>query len=222
MAGSTYSAWVEQYVLTQKRLYFGSAVALFFVALFALLVTFGVNYVVLYIIFSWLTHITSTQLTVLTAVSVALLFPANAYTNRAYLSEMSFSTGTMSDEIVSIPGVGSNVNYLAPDSAHSVVKLLCSTLLQGPRLIDNSWNTYRRSVALGQMNLTHCAEVLRCLAASPHRVDVSDLVAQLPQINLSRELLGQVREIPGVVVLQKPAPGFTLTDSLRGELKGLA
>jgi len=107
-------------------------------AAFFLLVTYWLIYAALLLGFRWIIpHSHDTRL-ILSGAGLLILFIGNARTSRQYLESLSFTTGTASEEVVTIyiPGVGlgSNVNPLAPDSIHSNVKLITTGLFCGPRL----------------------------------------------------------------------------------------
>jgi hypothetical protein len=73
---------------------------------------------------------------------------------------------------------------------------------------------YRATALLGWI-----AAVLTVLLAYPGRVAFDDLVARIEGLDAER-VFPQMKAIPGVVFLQSPPPGLSLTPDLRAQLRG--
>jgi hypothetical protein len=216
MPNTAISEWFQTRVKTERRLCIGSAVVISLASFIVLGFTFGVLYAGLSMYLSQSPRL----LLILSMGGVALLFFLNARTDPTYLNDLSFSTGTFDNKIVRF-GKYSNINPLAPDSAHSSIKIIASILFQGPRLATHAFKMASRANRLTQLNSNDCCTVLTFIMKSEQRTNFSTLRTQFPSLDISDELIADLRQIPGVVVLNSPEPGFTLTESLRDELKAL-
>ncbi len=152
---------------------------------------------------------------------IALLFIGNARTDRQYLSELSVTTGTFSDEVVTfyLPGIGmaSNINPLAPDTIHSFVKIITTLLFCGPRAVVAAYRYLRTGLQLMRTQIDAVANVIGFLYSRPGRVDFQTIVANVSDLNPVKTF-PQVTLIEGVLVLSNEPAGLTLGSSLRGEL----
>ena len=126
--------WLRKKVLGQAVWSLLGGVALSLLGIVIVVVTFCVLCGVSGFILRWLVHDDRVYLAI-SAVVVVLLFIGNARADRKYLNEFSVTTGTFSDEVVTVylPGLGlvSNVNPLAPDTAHTFVKIITNILYTG-------------------------------------------------------------------------------------------
>src|SRR5260370_36818375 len=149
-----------------------------------LFVTFWVFYAVFYLGFHWaFRHSHATRVWVSLAV-LALLFIANAMTDRRRLESFALFTGPGRKRPVTIfvpfVGMGSTINPLSAEYARSAIKQLSSLLLFGPRLVTEavrSLGRYRRVLTL---DTEACAAVLRGLAASRGPRPVYQLLQIVP------------------------------------------
>src|SRR5260370_4803776 len=150
-----------------------------------LFVTFWVFYAVIYLGFHWaFPHSHATRVWVSLAV-LALLFIANAMTDRRRLESFALFTGPGRKRPVTIfvpfVGMGSTINPLSAEYARSAIKQLSSLLLFGPRLVTEavrSLGRYRRFLTL---DTERCAAVLECLAATDCPLPFHELVHVLPE-----------------------------------------
>jgi hypothetical protein len=205
-------------------LLFGS-VGLLLLSALALFVTFWVVYLVIYFGFDWIFHMSHTVRLWVSAGFVLLLFIGNATTDRGYLESYSFTTGTSSDRVVTIdiPGVvsGSTLNPLAPDSAHSYVKMITLVLYTGPRLVSNAFQLWRRAGRLRGIDQEACAAVLAFLAASDSKVPFAEVATVIPRGHDVAVVLEQLHEIDGVLFLKAEPAGLSLLSDFRDELRAL-
>ena len=177
------------------------------------LLTYWASYCVIWLSVNWLfPHSHETRLIAAGAVML-LLFICNARADRQHLGEHSFTTGTASDEIVMTASGRSNINPLAPDSAHSFVKILSLTVLAGPHLLTLASRSARRAWRLWKLDVASCATALATLARERSGMAVSDVA--------EAGVLEQLEELRGVVPLGADKSSLTLTDDLRRELRRL-
>lgn len=155
---------------------------------------------------------------------LVLLFIGNARTDRRYLTEFSYTTGTFSNEVVHfyLPGVGmvSNINPLAPDSAHSLVKMITLVLYTGPRAAVAAVRCLGAAVRLALLDRAACAAVIECLYRHPGRVDFAAIVCGIPGLNPVK-VFPQVALIEGVLALKSEPAGLMLGSDLREDLNRL-
>jgi hypothetical protein len=201
------------------------AIGLFILGVFVVFVTFWIVYAIVWFGFNWcLPHSHDTRLWI-SAIVIVLLFIGNATTDRAYLESYSFTTGTSYDKPVSIHvsrvGLGSTINPLAPDSAHSYVKIVTTLLFSGPRLITAAWRLFARSLRLRAIDAEGCAAVLAFLAARDQRAPFQDIVPVIPKGHDLRVIFQQLRDVDGVLFLKSEPAGLSLTSELRDELRAV-
>ena len=176
----------------------GAALAL---GVVVLLVTCWVTHAV-----CWITlqsfHLNSAVYVVISVVFLVLLFIGNARTDRQYLEEVSVSTGTFSDQVVTfyVPGLGmaSNINPLAPDTLHTGVKLITRMLFFGPRLVTAAGRAFVKAVKLGRLDLVGCGAVLEILYQRPGRIAFEELVRAVPGLDPVK-VFPQLTQVDGVL-----------------------
>ncbi len=158
--------------------------------------------------------------------AMVLLFIGNARTSDEYLTDYSLTTGTATDDIVTIcvPGFGttSNVNPLAPDSFHSIVKILSAVLFIGPRLVVFALRLFGKAWRLLALDMSGCASVIALLAGRRgHLVPYEVIAAELPWLRLPR-VIAQLRAVDGVLFLWEKRPGLALNSDLKAALEKLS
>jgi hypothetical protein len=84
----------------------------------------------------------------------------------------------------------------------------------GPRLFDWAADSFREAKRFGQMDIHSCAAVLWMLISSPRKVPFENLQRDLEWLNLEA-VLPDLKRISGVLFLQAPPPGLSLTTELR-------
>jgi len=99
-----------------------------------------------------------------------LLFIGNARVSRETLGEYSFTTGTATDKVVTIPGYGSNVNPLALSSVMTAAKIVGDVLFCGPRVTVWSFRQAERALLLLPLDVPGCAAVLTVLHGAGRRL----------------------------------------------------
>ncbi len=213
--------------LKQKRAgsLFGSLLGSLAVALLAaavLFVTFWVIYAVVWLGFNWfLPHSHATRL-IISGVILVLLFIGNARTDRAYLEELSFTTGTAGNRVVSfyVPGVGigSNINPLAPDSMHSYVKIMTLALFAGPRLATVALRLASRAFRSFRIDSETLVPVIASLAEHDDRIAFKEVAKELPPGSDIETVMTQLRDLDIVLFLKSEPLGLKLTSEAREEL----
>src|ERR1051325_8660282 len=152
MSDDNVTRWVTEKITAERRSAIGGAVGGALVGLIALVVTFAFTYGCVWFISFTLLSVSSIVSLWITLGLMVALFVGNLTTAREYLESYSFTTGTASDQIVTfhVPQVGtvSNINPIAPDSAHSYLKMLVSILYTAPRLLMGAVHNLRRAKRL--------------------------------------------------------------------------
>lgn len=216
--------WLEQRLRSARAAHRLGAVGLLAVAAVVLLVTFALIYAALWFTFGLHTESDEVILWVSLA-ALPLLFVGNATADRRELETFSISTGTFHDRPVHIDipllGGGSTVNPLAPDSAHSFVKMIASILCTGPRLTAAAFGVLGKVRRLGAVDVEGCAGVLAFLAAQDGRVPFAAVVPAVPRGHDVAAVLTHLQEIDGVMLLKSEPPGLSLESDLRAELRSL-
>jgi hypothetical protein len=186
-----------------------------------MLFTFGITYGSIWFISFMFLSVSSTVCLWLSLGMMVALFVGNLTTRREYLESYSFTTGTASDKVVSfhVPQVGmvSNINPLAPDSAHSFVKMLTGILFTGPRMIMGAVHNVRRWKRLAGIDVDGCAGILALLLEKGQKVALTEVAAAFPGKSLET-LFPQLAEINGVLFLKSGQPGLSLSSDLRREI----
>lgn len=152
---------------------------------------------------------------------LVLLFIGNARTDRQYLDDLSVTTGTFSNEVVTfyLPGVGmaSNINPIAPDSMHSSVKVITTLLFCGPRALVAAYRSLRTVLRLSHIDTGPVSAVIDFLYTRPGRVDFRTIAANVTNLNPVKTF-PQVTQIEGVLLLRSEPAGLTISSELREEL----
>jgi hypothetical protein len=217
------AAWLNKKRATWILLRLLAAIALLAVGAVALFVTFWVTYGVSWFVLRYF-DLGSSVYTWISAIFLVLLFIGNARTDREYLNEISLTTGTYSDKIMTfyMPGVGivSNINPLAPDTIHSGAKMITTLLYTGPRAVMAALRMIRKAYRLIRLDTRQCGAVMAFLHARPGRAAFENIVRAVPGIDPTRTF-PQVGDIAGVLFLGGDPPGLTLSSQLRGELDHL-
>ena len=215
-------AWLASTLQTARTTALGVAAMGAVGGAFAMLLTFVLVYVVFFFISLTLLHWSLGAIFWLSIAALVVLFIGNLTTSREYLESTSFTTGTASDTIVSFPLQGtptSNINPIAPDSAHSYLKMFMGVLYTGPRIVMGCVHNVRRANRLKTLDLEGMAAILTFLLGREKRVSFTELASALPGCNLAT-LLPQLAMIDGVLFLKSEPPGLSLSTDLRREIAG--
>lgn len=220
---SNVEAWLTRKVARESALSLLGSAGLFLASALVLLISFWVVYCFLWFIGFQFRHWISIPHAVRVGVALlvlVLLFIGNARTDQEYLSEYSLTPGTASDEIVVfyLPTVGtvSNLNPLAPDYTRNAVKMIVDISFSGPRLAAAALRAARKARRLRQMDVPHATEVLAVLLSARGKVSFSELLPQIGKHDPTRVFV-PLHDIEGVVFLQSPPQGMSLTQELRAE-----
>ena len=220
---SNVEAWLTRKVNRESALSLLGSVGLFLASALVLLFTFWVVYCFLWFIgfqfHRWFSIPHAWRVGAALLVLV-LLFIGNARTDPEYLSEFSLTPGLAGDQAVVfyLPAVGlvSSLNPLSPDQARNAVKMITDLGFSGPRLAVAAWRAARKAKRLRQMDVPHAAEVLAVLLSARGKVSFSELFPQIGKHDPSRVFV-PLHDIEGVVFLQSPPQGMSLTQDLRAE-----
>jgi hypothetical protein len=153
---------------------------------------------------------------------VILLFHGFLTTDRSDRTEYSFTTGTAHDEPVTVyvpgAGLGSTINPLAPDSAHSYVKMIVSVLYTGPKMCAGLIGYLVQLYNWITLDREGVAKALSYLSSRNERTPVNELLSVLPAGHNPSTILRHLMNMDGVLFLKKEGPALRLTSSLRDEL----
>ena len=118
-------------------------------------------------------------------------------------------------------GMASTINPLAPDSAHSLVKVITIFLYTGPRLVTGAMRMCGRARRFRQMDLVGEAAVLELLYRKDKRVPFEEIAAAVPPGHYVGAIVQQLRELDAVLFLKSAPPGLALTSDFRLEMSSL-
>lgn len=213
--------WLFRWVARERATALGAAAAALAGGALAYLFTLALTYGAVWFILSVLFSGSSTLSLGLSIGLMVVLFFGELTTSREYLESYSFSSGTASDQIVSfhVPQVGmvSNINPLAPDSAHTFVKMITSLLFTAPRLVMAGVRRIRRANRLKGLEIDGCAAVLSLLLERGQRVSLTDIAAALPELPMET-VFPQLGLVEGVLFLKAGQPGLSLSSDLRSAI----
>jgi len=118
-------------------------------------------------------------------------------------------------------GMASTINPLAPDSAHSFVKVITIFLYTGPRLVTGAVRMCGRARRFRRMDLAGEAAVLELLYRKDKRVPFEEIASVVPPGHYVGLIVQQLRELDAVLFLKSAPPGLALTSDFRQEMRGL-
>lgn len=99
----------------------------------------------------------------------------------------------------------------------SVAGVFAELLYAGPRVTLAGWSAGQRLRGWRRMNFERAARVLFELHCHASRVPLRELAASLPGVDLP-EALAELRLLRGVMLLESPPPGVSLSSELRRQL----
>lgn len=91
-------------------------------------------------------------------------------------------------------------------------------LFTGPRLFDWAFSSFRKIKSWKEMDTHSCGAVLWLLLTRPRKVPYEDIKQQLDWLDLDATL-EQLKQIPGILLLNTPPPGLSLTQEFRDEVR---
>jgi hypothetical protein len=91
-------------------------------------------------------------------------------------------------------------------------------LFTGPRLFDWAFRSFRQIKSWKAMDTHSCAAVLWLLLSRQRKVPYEDIRQQLDWLDLDTTL-EQLKLIPGILFLQTPPPGLSLTQEFRDDVR---
>jgi hypothetical protein len=157
----------------------------------------------------------------ITGIFMVVVFISRGRIDDDYLCEVSFTTGTTSDDLVVLyvpgVGVGSNVNPLAPDSFQGAVKSIVRLLFIGPDLFIKSWRCLWTCVVLNRLDASACAMVMTALYRKDGRVKYADIIRAVPNLDPANTF-SQLGYVDGILFLERDPPGMMISSELREDL----
>jgi hypothetical protein len=219
----TVESWLQKKVSATRTASLLGAAGLLLLALLVLFVTYWIIYLVLYLGFEWLWPGAHVARLVGSGIVLVLLFIGNATTSRRYLETYSFTTGTTHDRpvtvVVPMVGVGSTINPLAPESIHTVAKIITGLLYTGPRWATEGVRLIGRARRLAGLDVQGCAPVLALLAKKDGVVPFVELGPVIPGGHDWATVLAQVQYLDGVRAVLSAPTGLMMLSELRSELR---
>lgn len=107
---------------------------------------------------------------------------------------------------------------LDPGMASMFVRVITLAFLMGPRMLDGSWNLWRKVQRLKQMDVSGSGRVLALLMRAQGRVDVEDIAKKFPEGDVMK-FVQPLADFDGVVFLHKGSLGLTLAPRLVTEFE---
>ena len=210
-------AWLTRKVARESALSLLGSVGLFLASALVLFITFWIVYGFLWFIGFQFRHWFAIPHMVRIGVGLlvlVLLFIGNAQTDPEYLSEFSLTPGLTGDQAVVfyLPALG----VVSPDQTRNAAKMITELGFSGPRLAVAAWRAARKAKRLRQLDVPHAAEVLAVLLSARGKVSFSELLPQIGKHDPARVFVA-LHDIEGVVFLQSPPQGMSLTQDLRAE-----
>ena len=152
-----------------------------------------------------------------------LLFWGHATTSREYLSQYSVTTGTTSNKVVAfyLPRIGvvSNVNPLAPNTVHTMAKIITSCLYTAPRTLRWAWNSVVKAFLMGRVDVPACAAIITVLSDAGHRLSFQEIADSVEGMDPGKTFQ-QIHRVDGVLFLASEPAGLSLGTDLKAELAG--
>lgn len=208
------SAWRTKSIMSAVL---GAAAGFVLSAILLLFAWVSIFMVSIHVVGNWLPYFGGWVHPIIATVAIPLLFVGNACVSQETLGKYSLTTGTATDKLVTIPGYGSNVNPLAPNSIITVLKMIGDVLFCGPRVTVWSFKQIARVFRLLPLDVPGCAAVLTVLHDSEHRLSYHDISESIEGLNPVR-VFSQLRLLDGVLFLESDPPGLSLGTDLRKEL----
>jgi hypothetical protein len=195
-------------------------------AALVLALTFGLTYAtILFSTVIWGLRLRDRTISWLALGFVALLFLCYRRSRKPALEEREFTASE--EQGLAWMGSGAQVSpfagllgmAMAPRAVGGMARIIADILFTGPRLVAASFAAFRQAGRLRFLDADGIAAVLTVLLAYPGRVAFDDIVARVEGLDAGR-VFPQMKAIPGVVFLQSPPPGMSLTPDLRAQLRG--
>jgi hypothetical protein len=177
--------------------------------------------VTIFVGLNWIPYVDSWVFPLIATIAIPLLFVGNACVRKETLGKYELTTGTATDKLVTIPGYGSNVNPLAPNSIITVLKIVADVLFCGPRVTLWSFRKIGRAFRLLPMDVPGCAAVLTVLHDAGQRMSYHDISESIEGLNPGR-VFSQLRLVDGILFLESEPAGLSLGTDLRKELNGIS
>jgi hypothetical protein len=122
-----------------------------------------------------------------------------------------------SDRVIVIPGLGANINPLAPSTINSAAKIISDVLCAAPRATKGAISLLRRATRLKKVSIEQCAAVLTVLFQAGGKKTYQEITDGVEGVDLA-STIPAMRDIDGVVFFSTEPAGMSLTQELREEL----
>lgn len=213
--------WLQQHVASTALIASTLGLGSLGLSILVSWITYWVLYIVSFYITTFSLQLSHETLLWTSGALLMLLFYGSYTTSREYLEEFSFSTGTATNRIVSVylprVGMASNINPLAPDSFHSIVKLITTVLYIGPGLFFWGLRSVRKASAIRRVDARECAGVVAALFHENRKVRFDELPRLAPSSNLETALR-DLRTIGALIFLTNDPPGLMLDAMFRDKV----
>lgn len=219
MSDERVQIWLEKKLAREARQHVVLALILLVGATAVLAVTFAGAYTMSFFVFWRLFRFQVGVCFWFAAAVIVLLLIVNAFTDHEKLTEYEVETldgGPVQTFYLPQVGIVSNLNPFSAANAQAQVKILADLVLTGPRLVTAAWQTFKRSGRLRHMDVPVLAFVFTRLLSAGKRVSLAEILPQLGHCDPSL-VFQQLHEIEGVVFLNSPPPGISLTADIRAE-----
>ena len=147
---------------------------------------------------------------------IALLFWTEWRTPSEYFGDIKVHP-VGSDRVIVIPGLGANINPLAPSTINSAAKIISDVLCAGPRATKGAISLLRRATRLKKVSIEQCAAVLTVLFQAGGKKTYQEITDGVEGVDLA-STIPAMRDIDGVVFFSTEPAGMSLTQELREEL----
>ena len=209
--------WLEDRVKRDANLSIAAAVGLLLFGAFVTYITFWITHgIVLFTVFRTSSLSDSTPY-YFTSGFLILLFIANLFSDREHLENLDFETGGSARVTIAVGrklGLGSMAAIFAgPKNVQSVIKIVSTIILSGPRLITLAWRFLLKAKRLKTMKTGSCAKIISLLIKQQTRISLSELYDQNSEIDL-QTVIPQLQDIDGVVFLLEEPPGLSVAPRL--------
>ena len=147
---------------------------------------------------------------------ITSLFWTTAKTPQEQFGDISV-TPVGSDSLVIIPGLGANINPIAPDSINATAKMAVDCLCAGPRAFNAGVGLVRRALRLRRLDVDQTAAVLTLLYQARGKQTYQEIADGVEGVDLAATI-PPMRDIDGVVFFNTEPAGMSTTQELRDEL----
>ncbi len=213
--------WLESKIRQECWLSVSGSIGLILLGSFVTFLTFWIIYGIAGFVGLSLFSVSHNGLLVFSGIIVAVLFIANAISDREHLERLEFEKGpgvTATIWIGRLTGHGMTAAFVGPKNFSSFVKILSTIILSGPRLFALAWRLAYKAARLRRMDIATCARIISMLTKKESKIPITKIVAKFSNID-PQIVFPQLRDINGIVFLLKEPIGLTITPGLVDEIR---